>query len=264
VHPIPPMMLAGMCVLPNQDVEEAAHAFRDRLHDAPEEVAGAFATVLAPPADFVPPEVVGQPVLAMVMCYIGDPAEGVEALAPLREISAGGMDLVTAMPYTAFQSMLDGFAPRGWHNYHRGMHLRGLSDATLDEYLAVGRTIHSPMTQGIIFQHGGAVSRVPEDDTAASYRDAAYMTHPIACWATDEETDYEMDWVDRYSRAFQPDRSGGVYLNFEPGTTASDVQRGFGPGKYARLADLKAEWDPNNLFRSNHNILPTGWVPAQR
>jgi FAD/FMN-containing dehydrogenase len=264
LHPIPPLLLAGMLVLPNQGVEEAARTFRDRLHEAPEEVAGAMATVLAPPAEFVPPEMVGQPVFAMIVAYIGDPAEGVEALAPLREAAEGGMDLVTPMPYTAFQGMLDDFAPRGWHNYHRGLHLRGLSDATMDRYLEVGRTIHSPMTQGIVFQHGGAVARVPEDAAAASYRDAAYMAHPIACWATAEETDYEMDWVARFSLAFEDDLSGGVYLNFEPGTTASDVQRGFGPGKYARLAGLKAQWDPNNLFRSNHNIQPTGWVPAQR
>jgi hypothetical protein len=114
------------------------------------------------------------------------------------------------------------------------------------------------MTQGILFRHGGAVARIAEDSAAASHRDAAYMAHPIACWATPEETDYEMAWVSRFSDAFAQDATGGVYLNFEPGTSRADVHAGFSPEKYARLAALKATWDPGNLFRSNHNIEPAG------
>jgi len=259
LHPIPPLLLAGLCVVPNDDgAGEVGRAFRDRLAEASDDVVGAMATILAPPEEFVPPELVGRPVLGMVLAYLGDPGEAVEALAPLREVAAGGMDLVQPMPYTAFQAMLDGFAPRGWLNYHRGLHLNGLGDRSVEAALDAGRTIRSPMTQGIVFRHGGAVSRVPEDATAASHRDAAYMAHPIACWASPEETAYEMDWVARFSQAFEEDRSGGVYLNFEPGTSPSDVRAGFGPEKYARLAALKATWDPTNLFRSNHNIPPAG------
>jgi FAD/FMN-containing dehydrogenase len=257
LHPIPPLLLAGMLVVPNDDNAAAvARAYRDELDRAPDEVAAAIATVLAPPADFVPPELVGTPVLALILAYIGDTAEAVDALAPFREIAEGGMDLVQPMPYTALQAMLDGFAPKGWFNYHRGLHLRGLSDRSLEAMVDVGRTIHSPMDQGIAFRHGGAVARVPEDATAAGNRDAAYMAHPIACWATPEETDYEMDWVARFTAAFEPDLTGSVYLNFEPGTTERDVRAGFDPDKYARLARLKGVWDPSNLFRSNHNIAP--------
>jgi FAD/FMN-containing dehydrogenase len=258
LHEIPPLLLAGMVVVPNAGIEEVARTYRDLLAQAPEEVVGAFATVLAPPAPFVPPEAVGSPVFAVVMAYIGPPEEATAALAPLRSVVPDAIDLVEPIPYTAFQAMLDGFAPKGWLNYHRGMHLRGLSDQTMDNFLEVGRSIHSPMTQGIIFRHGGAVSRVPEDATAASSRDAAYMAHPIACWATPEETDYEMDWVARFTQAIEPDLSGSVYLNFEPGTSAADVHAGFGEEKYTRLAELKAQWDPSNLFRSNHNIAPAG------
>jgi FAD/FMN-containing dehydrogenase len=257
LHPIPPLMLAGMLVVPNDErAPEVARAYRDEVERAPEEVVAGFATVLAPPADFVPPEVVGSPVLGCVLAYIGDPAEAVEALAPFRAIAEGGMDLVQPMPYTSFQAMLDGFAPKGWFNYHRGLHLGGLSDRSIDGMVEVGRTIHSPMTQGITFRHGGAVSRVPEDATAAGNRDAAYMAHPIACWATPEETDYEMDWVSRFTAAFEPDLTGSVYLNFEPGTSQRDIRAGYSPEKLARLADLKGVWDPTNLFRSNHNIEP--------
>ena len=257
VHPMPPLLLAGMLVVPNDESAPAiARAYRDELERAPEEVVAAMATVLAPPEDFVPPELVGTPVLGLVVAYIGATEEATEALAPIRAIAENGMDLIQPMPYTSLQSMLDGFAPRGWLNYHRGLHLSGLSDDTIDRFLSVGAEIHSPMTQGIVFRHGGAVARVPDDSAAASHRDAAYMSHPIACWATPAETDYEMAWVSRFSDAFAADRTGAVYLNFEPDTSRSEVHAGFSPEKYARLAALKATWDPGNLFRSNHNIEP--------
>jgi hypothetical protein len=94
------------------------------------------------------------------------------------------------------------------------------------------------------------------------------MAHPIACWATSEETDHEMDWVRRFSEAFAPATTGRTYLNFEPGTTLADVRSGYEDAKFERLVALKNEWDPGNLFRSNHNIPPTGWtmpkIPAPR
>ncbi len=268
VHPIPPLMLAGMVVVPNDDAAgDRARAYRDFVEQAPDTVATGLATVLAPPEPFVPPELVGKPVLGLLTCFVGDPVEGESALAPLREIFGGGVDLVQPMPYTAFQAMIDGFNPRGWLNYHRGIHLSALPDTVLDDYLAVGRTIGSPMTQGVIFRNGGAISRVPEDATATGNRSAPYMGHPIACWARPEETDREMDWVRRFSAAFAPAATGGTYLNFEPGTSRADLEAGFGTEKLARLVALKDVWDPDNLFRSNHNIAPTGWaqptVPRQ-
>lgn len=264
MHEIPPLLLAGLLVVPNEDAGAVVRAYRDYIETAPEELVTAVATILAPPEDFVPPEVVGQPCVGLVIAYVGEPQDALDAAAPLRELvaEAGGMDLVQPMPYVAFQAILDGFAPKGWLNYHRGVHLSRLSDPVIDSYLEVGKTIHSPMTQGVMFRHAGAVSRVPEDATAAGNRAAPYMAHPIAAWDSPENTDYEMDWVHRFSAAVQPDATGGVYLNFEPGTSSSDVISGFGAEKYARLVALKDEWDPTNLFRSNHNIAPTGYQPS--
>ena len=70
------------------------------------------------------------------------------------------------------------------------------------------------------------------------------MAHPIACWATPEETEHEMDWVRQFSAAVAPATTGRTYLNFEPGTTIADVKSGFGEEKYERLVALKDTWDP--------------------
>ncbi|MGH8894074.1 MAG: FAD-binding oxidoreductase [Actinomycetes bacterium] len=257
LHQIPPLMMAGMLVVPNDErAGDVVRGYREYVEQAPEDLVTGLATLLAPPADFVPPALVGAPVLAVVAAYLGDPAQAEQMVAPLRKLTEGGVDLLQPMPYTTFQSMLDPFAPPGWLNYHRGQHVASLPDDVLDAFLAVGRTIGSPMTQGIIFRHGGAVSRVPETATAAGNRSAPYMAHPIAAWQDESETDREVDWVKRFSAAFEPALTGGVYLNFEPETGEADVRAGFGDDKYARLAALKQQWDPENVFRGNHNIAP--------
>jgi FAD/FMN-containing dehydrogenase len=258
LHPIPPLLLGGQLIVPNDEIGDVARAYRTYVEQAPEQLVTALATILAPPEEGVPPQLVGTPVMVVVAMWIGDPREGEEHLQPLRDMTAGGMHAVAPMPYTALQGMLDGFAPRGWLNYHRGIHLADLPDQVLDDWLAVGRDIGSPMTQGILFRHGGAVSRVPEDATATSGRDAPYMAHPIACWASPEEGEHEMEWVRRYSEAVAPAATGGVYLNFEPGTSFADVRAGYGEEKYQRLVELKDRWDPTNVFSSNHNIAPSG------
>lgn len=265
VHALGPVMLAGMLVLPNQEgTAEVVRAARAYAESAPDEVIMGFATLLAPPEPFVPPELVGKPVFGIVGGYAGDVAAGEEELSGLRRLvgDVGGMDLMQPMPYTAFQAMLDPFSPPGWQNYHRGFHISGLTDEVIDSYLEVGRTIHSPMTQGVVFCHGGAISRVPEDATAASNRSAPYMAHPISCWRNPHEAEYEMDWVRRFTGAFDPVATGVTYLNFEPTTSEESVRSGFSADKYERLVALKDEWDPTNVFRSNHNIAPSGTQAA--
>ena len=257
VHPIRPLLLAGLLIVPNDDsAVDVARGYREYVEQAPEDLVTAMATLLAPPEEFVPRELHGTPVLGIVVAYLGDAEEAESVVAPLRELTTRGMDLVQPMPYTAFQAMLDPFAPKGWLNYHRGQHVGSLPDDVIEDYLAAGRAIGSPMTQGIVFRNGGAVSRVAEDATAASNRSAPYMAHPIACWHDPADTDREMEWVERFSAAFAPALTGGVYLNFEPGTGEADVRAGYGDAKYERLTALKEQWDPANLFSGNHNIAP--------
>jgi len=258
LHPIPELIQAGMLVVPNIDEADRIRAYREYVESAPEQLCTALATVLAPPEDFVPADLVGKPCVAIVCAWIGDLDEGAAMIAPLRELMKDGLDLVQPMPYTAFQGMLDGFAPKGWFNYHRGEHLAELNDQVIDNWLAVGREIGSPMTQGIIFRNGGAISRVPEDATAANGRMAPYMAHPISCWRDPSEEAHEMRWVQAFSQAMEPGKSGGIYLNFEMATDPLAIAANYGDAKFARLRALKQEWDPDNMFRSNHNIRPAG------
>jgi FAD/FMN-containing dehydrogenase len=265
LHAMPAQILAGMLIVPNDDqAPDVMRGYRSYVETAPDMLGTAVVTLLAPPAPFVPAELVGHPVMALVVAWFGDQSEAEEAIRPLRELTGHGMDLVQPMPYTALQSMIDDFAPKGWLNYHRGLHLESMDDSIVEPFLAAGRDIGSPMTQGIMFRNGGAIARVPEDATAAGNRSAPYMAHPIACWATPEESEREMAWVQQFSSAVATATTGRTYLNFEPGTTTADVTSGYGQHKYDQLVQLKDAWDPTNLFRANHNIPPTGWMPPAR
>lgn len=163
------------------------------------------------------------------------------------------------MPYTAFQTMLDDFAQRGLLNYHRAIHLIGLKDYRIDAFVELGTEMAStsPVTQTIVFRHGGAVSRVPEMATAASHRDAAYRrtrSHAGRTLPIPSATSTGCNG----SEGMEPFATGGVYLNFEPDRGADHVGAGFSPEKYAKLVELKKTWDPDNLLRANQNIAPSG------
>src|ERR671911_329510 len=172
---------AGLALHPIDDAKNVIRGYRDYVETAPEELATGTVIVQAPPAPFIPEHLQGKPALGIVAMYIGDADEGREVMAPLKELGAPAVDLIQPMPYTAFEALLDPFNPKGLLNYHRGMHLSGLADEAIDTYVEYATEIariSSPTTQIIIFRHGGAVSRVPEDATAAGHRDAAYMAHP--------------------------------------------------------------------------------------
>jgi FAD/FMN-containing dehydrogenase len=259
LHELGPMVMAGLAVHPMESARDIARAWRDWVETAPDAVCTALGILRAPPEPFVPPEVQGMPVLGVLALYAGDPDEGEEVLRPLKQdIGPPAVDLIARIPYTAFQAIVDPFSPHGWQNYHRGEHLAGLPDDAIDAYVEHGARVGSPMSQSIVFRHGGAISRVDDDATAASHRDAPYMWHPIACWQDPAETEREIGWVRDTSEAMAPYRTGGVYLNFEQDEGEQHVRAGFSPEKYARLVALKDKYDPENLFRINQNITPSG------
>jgi FAD/FMN-containing dehydrogenase len=259
LHELGPIVMAGLAVHTIDRGREIARAWRDWAETAPESVCTALGILLAPPEPFVPLEVQGTPVLGVLAMYAGDPDEGEQVLRPLKqEIGPPAVDLIDRIPYTAFQAIVDPFSPKGWLNYHRGEHLASFSDDAIDAYVEYGARVKSPMSQAILFRHGGAISRVSEDATAASHRDAPYMWHPIAAWSDPADTAREVAWVREFSSAMEPFTTGGVYLNFEQDEGEEHVRAGYSAEKYARLVALKDKYDPENLFRINQNIAPSG------
>jgi FAD/FMN-containing dehydrogenase len=132
LHPLGPTVLAGLLVYPIEEAKSVLRASRDYVESAPEELTTGTVILQAPPAEFIPAQLHGKPVLGLLAFYIGDPDEGGAVVAPLKQLGSPAVDLVAPMPYTAFQATIDPFSPRGMLYYTRGIHLTGLTDEAID------------------------------------------------------------------------------------------------------------------------------------
>jgi FAD/FMN-containing dehydrogenase len=257
LHPLGPTVLAGLAMFPAGRAPDVLRRWRDWADAAPDEVATGCAVIIAPPEPFVPAELHGQPVLGLPVLYVGDPADGADAVQPLRDLGPD-VDHIGPMPYTAFQTALDPLAPWGVRSYARGEYMPGFGDAAIDEFLAhaVDLAVRgAPLSQMVVFRIGQGIAAVPDEATAFSHRDARYLFHPISIWA-DPAADERMIAATRaFAAAMRPFATGAAYLNFTP--EADRVRDAYGDAKYARLVALKDRYDPANLFRLNHNIRPS-------
>jgi FAD/FMN-containing dehydrogenase len=257
LHELGPIMLGGMLVFPAEIGADLLRFYREFVRNAPDEVGGGLAFICAPPEDFVPKEVQGHPVIAVVCCYTGPVEEGEIAFKPLREFGPPALDLVQPMPYVALQSLLDGGNPKGLLNYWTADFYDDLPDEALDILVAKATQPVSPMSQMIVLLGGGAIARVDDDAMAFGQRQARFNIHYLSMWADRAETDKNIAYTKDLSGAMRPWSTGGAYLNFLGDEGQARVEAAFGQAKYTRLRELKKKWDPQNLFRLNQNIPPT-------
>jgi len=159
-------------------------------------------------------------------------------------------------PYLAHQAMFDpSFVPGRWY-YFKSCDVAELSDEIIDITVERSLQIESPLTSFPIWQMGGAVSRVGDDDTAFNGRTAAFTYNIGACTESSEGFDKEREWVRSFWSALEPWHEG-VYMNFLGDEGAERVRQAYGPEKYDRLRALKQKYDPDNFFRINQNIAPS-------
>ena len=257
VHPLGPIVLGGMLMHMAEHAREVLRAYRDFMSSAPDQVGTGLAFVTAPPEEFVPEPVRGQPVVGIVCCYAGSVDEGEAALKPLRELGPG-LDLVGPMPYVAVQQLLDPANPKGMQNYWTADFYEDMPDKAVDVLVKFGTRPVSPLTQIIVVPGGGAIARVDEDATAFGQRNAPWNVHYLSMWPDPADTERNISYTREFADAMKPWSTGRAYLNFLGDEGLARVEAAFGPEKFARLQALKDAWDPENLFRMNQNIPPSG------
>jgi FAD/FMN-containing dehydrogenase len=157
-------------------------------------------------------------------------------------------------PYAEFQQVMDD--QPGLRHYWSADYFDTLPDEVLDRFLASAETAPSPLAQQIFLPWGGAVSRVPDDATPLANRSAAWVSHPFAVWDDADRDEENIAWVHDYRRDVAAYTNGGVYLNFIGAEGAERIRDAFGVERLARLVEVKTEYDPGNVFRSNQNIAP--------
>lgn len=257
LHAVGPIVYGGALVYPVERAVEVLRLLREQAASVPDEVSLMVALVVAPPAPEFPADLQGRPVAVLAAAYHGPLDEGEQALRPLRELVPPAVDLLGPMPYVALQQMVDAANPRGLHYYVKSEWLSGLPDNVMDALVGHHLERTSPLSQILVHQMGGAVSRVPRDATSFIHRDAAFVLTVAGCWQPGEPRDPHVEWTRSVWQDSLPASLGGAYVNQLDADEGEDrVRAAYGPTTYARLVDVKTAWDPDNVFRYNQNIQP--------
>jgi FAD/FMN-containing dehydrogenase len=255
MHPLGPDVMAGPVFWGVDDAPAVLNFYRDWIAEAPDELMTLVVQRRAPALPVVPPDLVGKLVIAVVACYAGPPDEGERVLRPLKSFGSPVLDLCVPKPYLVHQSMFDAaFRHYCWY-YVRSCDIAGLDDEVIDVMVDYGRQITSPVTSVALWQMGGAVSRVGEDDTAFNGRNAGFTFNINGNTETEDGFDEQREWARSYWSALAPHHAG-VYVNFLMEEGEERVREAYGAQKYDRLKTLKRTYDPTNLFRLNQNITP--------
>jgi FAD/FMN-containing dehydrogenase len=263
LHPIGPSVLGGMLVYPAEVAAEVMANFRDVMADAPDEVGSGVALLTAPQEEFVPEPVQGEPVAGVIVCYAGPPNEGEAALRALREFGPPVLDMVAPMPYVELQRLVEPGYPSGLRNYWTGDFLSGLPTRAIEVLCRYHLTRPSPLTQILMLPGGGVPSRVPNDAMALGSRGAPFNYHITSLWADSADDEANIAWTRELAAEMKPFATGHAYLNFLSDEGEQRVIEAFRPEAYARLTALKDRYDPDNVFRFNQNIRPTGRVASE-
>jgi hypothetical protein len=259
LHPVGPLVLGGPVFWPFDDAPKVLRFLHEFAPGAPDELGIAVAMMRAGPLPFIPPEQRGRPVLALVLVWAGDLAEGERAIAPLRAIGTPIADAVATVPYVAIQSMLDGGAPPGRHYYWKSHRLPGLPDGVVDVLMEYLESVPTPFSQMNGWLMGGAVSRIDGAATAVGEREVGLDISLAVGWTPgDPDAVGHKAWSRSGWEALRP-YSTGIYANFISDEGDAGVDAAYGERR-ARLTALKDTWDPHNVFRLNANIQPSAVI----
>ena len=257
LHPLGPQVLAGGVVHDFADAPEVLRFFADFAATAPDELSVTASSFRAPPGFPVAPELHGELVTVLAVCYAGDLATGERVLRPLRSFGRPLADLIAPMPYAALQSGSDASYPSGRRNYWKSHFVGEISDAAIAEVVEHAPRMTSPLSS-FYFQHlGGAIARAGTDAAAFSHREAAFEFTILTVWEDADEDAEHIAWARELFSALAP-YAHGVYVNNLGTEGAERVKAAYAPATYERLVALKDAYDPDNVFHLNQNVAPTG------
>jgi len=256
LHPLGPEVLCGLIVHPIEQAAELLRDFRRIAKEAPDELTTWVVMRKAPPLPFLPAEWHGKEVLVFACCYSGDIEEGEKATRALRALGRPIADVVSPQRFTGWQAAFDPLLTPGARNYWKSHDFTDLSDGAIEVILDAVRALPSPECEVFIAHVGGAMARVAADATAWSNRDAHFIMNAHTRWRDKAQDSACIAWARRLFEGAAPFASGSVYVNFMPADESHRVENAYGTN-YRRLAEIKRDYDPDNLFRMNHNIHPT-------
>jgi FAD/FMN-containing dehydrogenase len=254
LHPIS-MVYGGPMLWPMEQAADVMKFWRDFILHAPEEINGWFAFLTVPPAPPFPEQLHLQKMCAIIWCYSGALEQADTLFQPIRATIPPAVDFAGPIPFPVLQSLFDALYPKGLQWYWKADFFTELSDKAIDLYIKYGAqlpTMHSSMH---LYPLNGAVHRVGASDTAFSFREANFAEVIIAVDPDPANNERMIGWARDYWMALHPYSAGGSYINMIMDEGADTVKAAY-RDNYARLAQIKAMYDPGNLFHVNQNIKP--------
>ncbi|MFF5265177.1 FAD-binding oxidoreductase [Actinomadura viridis] len=256
LHPVKDIY-AGLFFFPLDRARDVLEFYRDYIVKAPEELGMFPAFQLAPPLPFIPESEHGKPFCIVIACWAGPLEQGENALAPVRDVAPVVAELVTPMPYPAFNSAFDELYPRGLQHYWKASFASELTDGAIEAHLQNGPRVPAVNSAVHIYPINGACHRVAPDATAFAYRDATFATVIAGMWPDPARNSENIQWVRDYYQALEPHSARGGYINFMAGDDTHRIRDNYREN-YDRLVAVKRAYDPGNLFHMNQNIKPEG------
>jgi FAD/FMN-containing dehydrogenase len=255
-HEIGPEVTAGLIAWPGEEAEAITSLYQRVTESAPRDMTVVMLMRNAPPAPWLSSEYHGKPMIAFLVCHTGPLDRAAADLAEIRAQGEPWADLLEVKEYAAHQSMLDATLPKGMHYYWKSEFLPGLSDEMLADYRAAVEGVEAPANQLTIFHLEGALSEFDEEDGAVGNRDAEFACVIQAMWPEGGPAEANKEWVRSTWSVLRRYSTGGNYINFQTDDEPDERTSASYRGNLARLAEVKAKYDPKNLFRVNRNITP--------
>ena len=257
LHPID-TIYGGPMLYELSETADVMKWYRDQIPAAPDDLNGFFAFLTVPPVAPFPEHLHMKKMCGIVWAYAGPQEKAEETFKPIRDFKKPALDFVGPLPQPALQSMFDALYPPGLQWYWRADFVNELSDDAIKQHVRFGEqlpTMHSTMH---MYPIDGAAGRVGKRDTAWNYRDAKWAQVIVGVDPDPANKEKITSWTKSYYDALHPYSAGGAYVNFLMGDEGEErVKKTYGDN-YQRLVEIKNKYDPDNFFRVNQNIKPTG------
>jgi FAD/FMN-containing dehydrogenase len=256
LHPVGPLVTAGLIVFPFAQAREVLRQYRDFVGTISDDLSVWAVMRKAPPLPFLPSDVHGTDILALA-AFSALPADQVmPAIAPLRGFGQVLGEHLGPVPYTAWQKAFDPLLAPGARNYWKSHNFRTLSDDAVDIVVRYAGNLPSSQTEIFLGLLGGQANRPAPDATAYPHRDVLFAMNVHGRWDDPADDERCVAWSRDFFKAAAPYAAGSVYINFlTQDEGASRIHEAYA-GNYDRLARIKRQYDPQNLFHHNHNIVP--------
>ena len=262
LHDVGPEMVGGVVAWPASEAPRVLELYRTMAKEAPPEFTLVALMRPAPPAPWLPPEWHFKPIVALLACHTGDPGEAEKAVAPIKSFGKPIGDVLTRRTYLQMQSLLDATQPKGRRYYWKSEYLPRIESTLCDKVIEHASLIRSPHSAVILFQMEGALNELRSDHSAVGNRDARYMLNIAGAWEKPDDDASNIEWARKAWADMKQFSTGGTYVNFLTEDDGLDRTQAALGESIPRLAEIKARWDPGNVFRTNRNITPDAAVKA--